>query len=314
MPASIVNCENWEEADVVLLDAPYDRTSSFGKGADKGPAAIKEMLDRQIEFYSRWTRRVPADEVKIAYRDLAEQYADLAGWDVGFGESAPGEMVERVAEVYGRFFGKHWNRKFVVLLGGEHSVTNGALMAIRRECDTREVTVVQIDAHMDLRDTDADYNDKPWGKFAHSCVMRRTVEMGFNLVSVGVRAYSKDELDFALAHPNQIAFFEWGLEEAPPTSAAIVDVIQTEEVYLTVDAAGFRPASMPATGTPVQGGLEWWYGMLLIQEVFAQKRVIGADVVEVAPRPGDSLTEYGAAQIVYDMIGAKLAKGELGKK
>lgn len=147
MPASIVNCDRWEEADVVLLGAPYDRTSSFGKGADKGPAAIKGCLDRQIEFRSRWTGRVPADEVKIAY-------VDLAAWEEGFGESTPEEMVQSVADAYGQFFRKPWNRKFPVLLGGEHSVTNGAFAAIKRELDTREITIVQIDAHMDLRNDD----------------------------------------------------------------------------------------------------------------------------------------------------------------
>lgn len=147
--------------------------------------------------------------------------------------------------------------------------------------------------------------------------MRRASEFGFPILAVGVRAYSKDELDFALAHSKQITVVEWGRVELGRLGIAprdIVAKIQTDDVYLTVDVDGFDPAHMPATGTPVQGGIEWYFGLELIREIFARKRVIGVDVVEVAPRPGDTLTEYGAAQIVYDMIAAKLAKGELGKK
>lgn len=165
---------------------------------------------------------------------------------------------------------------------------------------------MQIDAHFDLRDTDADYNPKPYGKFAHSAVMRRASELGFNLVQVGIRAYSKEELEYAQQQAN-ISFFEWGRGKKP-TVTEVVDAIKTDKVYLTIDVDGIDPTHMPSTGTPVPGGLEWNYTVELIKELFNRKNVIAADVVEVAPREGDSLTEYAAAQLLYNIIAFKHAK------
>jgi agmatinase len=106
--------------------------------------------------------------------------------------------------------------------------------------------------------------------------------------------------------------FEWG-RDAVPGIEEILGAIETERVYLSVDVDGFDPAVMPATGTPVPGGLSWAYGTRLMRELFLAKEVIGADLVEVAPRPGTSLTEYAVAQLCYDMLCYKLLKrdGEL---
>jgi agmatinase len=123
---------------------------------------------------------------------------------------------------------------------------------------------------------------------------------------VGVRAYAKEEMDFA--RQNGHAVFEWGQGPAPEP-AVIVEAISTDRVYLTVDVDGLDPACMPATGTPVQGGLEWYYAMDLLRELFRRKNVIGADVVEVAPRPFDVLTEYGAAQLCYSMLALRETHG-----
>jgi agmatinase len=117
---------------------------------------------------------------------------------------------------------------------------------------------------------------------------------------VGARAYAREEMDYA--REKGISVFEWKGDKAPAPSA-IVDTITTDLVYVTLDVDGMDPAFMPATGTPVQGGLDWYYTIELLSEIFKKKKVVGADIVEVAPRPGDVATEYGAAQLCYTMIG-----------
>ena len=295
MPASIINCADPNEADVVLLGANYDVTSSFGKGASGGPAAIVDCLHTQVEFLDRHTGLVPRDHLKIAYHDLGD-----------LNSLAPEEMADGIKNVYNEHLGFG---RFNILLGGEHSVTNGALKAIGQRYFPAEITVVQLDAHFDLRDTDADFNDAPWGKYSHGCVMRRAAELGYKIVPVGVRAYSGEEYNFA--RENGIDFFEWGRGKTP-SYREILNTITTDKIYLTIDVDGFDPVHLPATGTPVPGGLEWNYALGLIGEIFKHKKVIGADVVEVSPRAGDTLTEYGAAQICHSlMAGHLIASGKI---
>ncbi|MEK7629582.1 MAG: agmatinase [Patescibacteria group bacterium] len=291
MVASIINCANPEEADVVLIGVNYDVTSSFSKGADKGPWAIVDCLHTQIEFFERHTKTSPAENLKIAYHDIGDT-----------NNLSPEEMVEYVRSIHEHYFSLG---KFVIVLGGEHSVTNGPVQSLARQGLAESVTVVQIDAHFDLRDTDADFNDTPYGKYSHACVMRRTFENGFDTVHIGIRVYSQDEYDFA--RENNLKVFEWG-KNRQPSFREIINSIKTDKVYLTLDVDGINPVYMPATGTPVQGGLDWEYLYGLLEELFKTKEVVGADIVEVAPRVGDTLTEYGAAQICYSLIAYKTRK------
>lgn len=286
MPQSIINTRNLDQADVILLGANYDKTSSFGKGADRGPKAIIDCLNTQIEFYERFTKAEPANNLKIVYKDLGD-----------LNKLMPEQMVDKVANEFKKYYQQ---KKFVLMLGGEHSISNGVFQVLSKIEKPENITILQIDAHMDMRDTDADYNDKPWGKYAHSAVMRRACELGFNITQVGIRAYSKEEYDFASKQKN-VMFFEWGKGKIPTTNI-IINSIKTKNVYLTFDVDGIDPSVMPATGTSVQGGLEWYYTLNLISALFKKKNVLAADIVEVAPRPYDTLTEYGAAQIVYNII------------
>lgn len=286
MPTGLkINCADPNEADVILLCVPYDRTASFRKGAADGPAAIMNSLMYQMETYDRYARTMPDPSRKVAVVDLA-----------GINGSEPSEMVTRVRDEYG----KHLDHgAFIMMLGGEHSVSTGAFQALASRLDPARVTVFQIDAHLDLRRDDSDYSDRPHGRFAHCTPMRRAHELGFRLVQVGVRAYSREEMDYAESHGG--AIFEWGVGQAPGV-ADVVDAVTTDKVYVTIDVDGLDPSVMPATGTPVQGGLEWYYTIGLLRELFRRKDVVGADVVEVAPRPHDVVTEYGAAQLCYTML------------
>ena len=161
---------------------------------------------------------------------------------------------------------------------------------------------MQIDAHQDLRDDNSDYSKKK-EKFAHSCVMRRIHELGFPLVQIGIRTFSKYEYEYWQKNKNTITVFEWNKKQIP--ISAILKSIKTKKIYITVDVDGFDPAYMPGTGTPVQGGLRWYYGLDLIEQAINKKELIGADIVEVSPQHDSVLTEFGASLICYRMMAHK---------
>lgn len=285
MPTGLkINCNEPSKANTIILSAPYDRTASYLKGTVKGPAAIVEALKYQMETYDRFSGMMPSPERRVSLVELKN-----------LNRCSPAIMVSRIKEEYAKYL----DHAFIFMLGGEHSVTTGALQALAQRYNPKEVTVCQIDAHLDVRPDDCDYNDNPHGEYAHCTVMRRAFDLGFKCVHIGARAYSREEMEFA--RNNGLKVFEWGkgLIHAPE---AIVSSIDTGLVYLTLDADGIDPAHMPATGTPVQGGLEWYYTFDFLQYLFKNKKVIGADIVEVAPRPYDVLTEYGAAQLCYTML------------
>lgn len=281
MAETLINCRRAEDADVVLLGAAYDRTSSFNKGADAGPAAIRACFDSQLEIYDRVSDSSPADRRRIAWVDVE-----------GLEKLDPERMVERLAAEYRRY-----PNSLRILIGGEHSVSNAAFRVHAER--SAEITVVQIDAHADLRQDDSDYNDRPWGPYAHCSVMRRAHDLGYRLVQVGIRAYSAAERK--LFDDPRISVFEWG--RTPPTVEQVAGSIATERVYLTLDVDGLDPSCMPATGTPVPGGLDWYYTLELLAAVLRGRELVGADVVEVCPRPGSARTEYAAAQLAYSIIG-----------
>ena len=299
MAASIINSQP-HQADIVLVAANNDISSSFGKGADRGPAAIKDCLDRQIEFREPRTGIVAIERLKIGWLDLGDLNGDRT-------PEALAAAVQAVAAGCDAVY-RAGHVPFVV--GGDHSNAIGALIAAgQRQGGPGQVTVLDIDAHHDLRLDDADYNDTPYGGLAHCCALRPAVTAGFRLVQVGIRAFSREEEVFAngLGGGGRTRAFRWGMEKSfmPPPVKTIVDAIETDLVYITIDVDGFDPAFMPATGTPVSGGLGWWYGWDLLQEVCRRKTVIGADLCEVAPRPPvcrDTLTEYNAAQLIYSLI------------
>jgi len=284
MTQSIINSEDPSNANFLLIGANFDRTSSFGKGSDAGPKAIIDCLHTQIEFYERFSGKNPALDKKIAYLDLGEMNS-----------LEPEAVVSAIKNAMAQN-----SKAFPFLIGGEHSVTNGPLRFF--ESAAKDITIVQLDAHADLREDDSDYNDQPWGKLAHCSVMKRAFDMGYNLVQVGIRAYSDEERE--LFSDPRVTVFEWKGKSDQTSVQAVLKAIKTEKVYLTIDADGIDPSFMPATGTPVQGGLDWYYTIQLVTELCRIKTIVGADLVEVAPRPQDSITEYGAAQLIYTIIAA----------
>jgi agmatinase len=284
MSKSIINTKNSADADVLLISAPYDVTASFHKGTAEGPRKVVACLDTQIEFFDRRYKVESTEKIKIAHIEIK-----------GLKNMSPDQAHTAVVEACDTSASP-----LTFLIGGEHSMSFGALASLAKKHKAKDITIVQIDAHCDLRPDDSDYNDTNPTKYAHSAVMRRAHELGFNLVQVGIRAFSKDEYEYFTKNKN-ITSFQWGLGQVP-TIAKIISAIKTKKVYISIDVDGFDPAHMPGTGTPVQGGLEWYYGLKLLETVIEKKQLVGADIVEISPVPNDVLTEYGAAQIVYNMI------------
>jgi agmatinase len=290
MAESIINSKKIENADVVILSAPYEKTASSRKGTAMGPKAIIKCLETKLEFFDRTYKCEVNQFVKVAEKNISN-----------ISTLSPLASMNKVRSECEKFINKD---QFVFLLGGEHSVSVGYFKALSEKYNPKDVTILQIDAHCDLRNDDSDYSTKP-SNLAHSCVMRRASEMGYNLVQVGIRTYSVDEYNYFSNPKNNVKVFEFGNGNKVPAIAEVLKSIKTKYLYISIDVDGFDPAFMPGTGTPVQGGLEWWYGIELIEKAINIKELIGCDIVEVSPMKDSVLTEYGAAQLAYTMIAHK---------
>lgn len=290
MADSIINTKKVNEAEVVLVSAAYEKTASSHKGTTHGPKAVIECLNHQIEFFDRDFKTEVNAKVKIAHENLGN-----------LDKFSPEKTMEKIYNTASSFLK---NDQFVFLLGGEHAVSIGYFKALAEKYNPRDVTILQIDAHCDLRLDDSDYSDNP-SNLAHSTVMRHASMMGYNIVQVGIRTYSRDEYEYFSNPKNKVKVFEWGPKSNVPKISEILKSIKTKYVYITIDVDGFDPSVMPGTGTAVQGGLDWNYGVNLITEVISKKLLIGGDIVEVSPIHGSVLTEYGSAQLVYTMLAYK---------
>ncbi|MEK7089032.1 MAG: agmatinase [Patescibacteria group bacterium] len=288
----IINTKNIKKSDVVILSAPYENSVSFMGGTSKGPKKIIDCLNNNLELFDINLRCEPAKILKTAHKEIS-------GLKKITGEKAS----KKISSEYQKLF----NNKFTIMLGGEHTVTFGALLAISKKENPSNITILQIDAHQDLRDNNSDYSEN-YEKFAHSCTMRRIHELGFPIVQVGIRTYSKYEYEYWQKNKKTITVFPWTKNNKISKIKDILKSIKTKKVYLSIDVDGIDPSFMPGTGTPVQGGLEWNYALNLIEKLFEKKNVIAADIVEVSPQRDCVLTEFGAALICYKIMAHKFKK------
>lgn len=258
-----------------VLPVPLEATVSYAGGTGKGPEAILEASD-QLELWDG--ESVPAEAGLYTWPSV-----DCAGP----AESVLGRVsaaVDRILEHGG----------LPVLLGGEHTVTYGALAALRRRFG--RFGVIQFDAHADLRDS---YEGSPW---SHACVMRRAVkDLGLPLVQFGVRALCLEEVEARAAHG--VTFHDAADIARRGVPANVLPADFPERVYVTFDVDGLDPSIMPATGTPVPGGLAWYEALDLAEKAVSGRRVLGFDVVELAPVPGLHAADFAAARLVYALMG-----------
>jgi agmatinase len=258
-----------------VLPVPYEKTVSYGGGTARGPAAIL-AASGQLE---RWDG---------ASDPGAEGIHTWPAVDC----SGPAErVIDDIAAAVEKILRL---KKCPVVLGGEHTVTWGVIKGYL-DAGVRDFGVVQIDAHADLRDA---YEGD---KYSHASVMRRIVEAGIPLLQLGVRAYCEEERDARKKYGVK-AFDAQALVPAGKKTIRLPGKFPAK-VFFTVDVDGIDPSVLPATGTPVPGGLGWYQTLGLFESVARQRRIIGFDVMEFAPIAGFHAFDFAAALLTYKLMG-----------
>ncbi|WP_047246626.1 agmatinase [Maribacter thermophilus] len=264
-----------ETAKVILIPVPYDGTSTWGKGADKGPDAFLEASEN-MELYDIETGT-----------EVYEQGVYLA--DAITEDSSPEAMVKAVHKVTKDYIKRN---KFVTLFGGEHSISIGSIRAFSECFDN--LTVLHIDAHADLRES---YDGT---KFNHACAVHEASQTT-NLVQVGIRSMDAIEKTFM---DEEKTFFAHDMVADEYWMDKVIDAM-TDNVFITFDLDALDPSIMPSTGTPEPGGLLWYESLEFLKQVFEEKNVVGFDIVELCPNPSDKSSDFLAAKLYYKMLSYK---------
>jgi agmatinase len=268
--------ESLENATFVIVPVPYDLTSTYQSGARRGPSAILEASGNMELFDEELGKETFRCGIHTA--DFLEVNA-----------SGPEAMVYAVRE---KIHGIVSLKKIPVMLGGEHSLSPGAVEAVREQYP--DLSVLHFDAHADLRD---DYQGSP---YSHACAGRRMSEL-CPLVQVGIRSLSAEEAAF-MKEASVKTFFAHSMFRDPNWINQICESLH-DDIYITIDLDVLDPAFMPATGTPEPGGLSWQQLLEIIRTVSTRCRVRGLDVVELAPIPGLVAPDFLAAKLIYRIMG-----------
>lgn len=265
----------YDESKIIIVPVPYDATSTYIRGADKGPAAILEA-SLALEFYDIETG-------SEAHRQGIHTIAPLESGD------DPEEITEAVYQAVSRILSEH---RFPVVIGGNHTVSIGAFRAVA-EAFT-DITILQLDAHSDLRPV---YEGSPLN---HACAAARAREHA-PLVQVGIRSMSAEELPFV---DRKRIFYAHELYSDKSLYDRALDLL-SGNVYITVDLDVFDPSVMPSTGTPEPGGPDYRELMFFLREVFLKRNVVGFDVVELCPSESNKAPDFMAAKVIYQMLSYK---------
>lgn len=279
-----------DRARVLVLPLPLEVTVTYGSGTRNGPAAIIQA-SQQVELYDR--------EFGL---EVALEYGVHTLPPIPLPDNAAG-AVEAIAAEVARRASHDW---LLVGLGGEHTATVGIVRGLLR-VRGGPLTVVQIDAHSDLRN---EYEGEP---YSHACVARRLLETPGveQVLQLGVRSVCPEEVGYARTHPDRVRV--WYAEEVHTGgwSEELAARLTGRTVYLTIDVDGLDPAIIPATGTPEPDGLTWQEALGILRTVAQTAKVVGTDCVELTPVPGLVAAEFAAAKLTYKAISyALLLKGD----
>lgn len=261
-----------ENARIVVLPVPYDGTSSWGKGADKGPEAMLQAA-RHMELYDIET------DTEVFQNGI------YLGEPVEENES-PESMVDAVHHRVAEYLEKS---KFVTVIGGEHSVSIGSIRAYLDRFEN--LTVLQIDAHADLRDR---YEGSTCN---HACALHEANKRA-NLIQVGIRSMDISEKAYM---KRENVFFAHEIRKHPEWMNEAIERM-TRDVYITIDLDGFDPSVVPSTGTPEPGGLYWDETLKFIRKVNKRRNIVGFDIVELAPNETDKSSDFLMAKLHYKML------------
>ncbi|WP_339655930.1 agmatinase [uncultured Maribacter sp.] len=273
-----------EKSKIILIPVPYDGTSTWGKGADKGPEAFLEASEN-MELYDIETD----SEVYKQGIHLTDPITE---------NSSPEAMVNEVHTITKDFIKRN---KFVTLFGGEHSMSIGSIRAFNECFDN--LTVLQIDAHADLRES---YEGT---KYNHACAVYEANQTT-NLVQVGIR--SMDAIEKTLMDEDK-TFFAHDMVNDEYWMDKVIETM-TDNVFITLDLDAFDPSIMPSTGTPEPGGLFWYETLEFLKQVFEDKNVVGFDIVELCPNKNDKSSDFLAAKLYYKMLSYKFAGQDIDQE
>lgn len=266
----------YNKAKVVFLPVPYDGTSTWVKGADKGPDAVLDASEN-MEIYDIETNTEPYTIGVHVDKPVAEK-------------ESPESMT---AEVFARVQKHLKEEKIVTVFGGEHSVSIGAIRAYAEKYG--KLTVLQIDAHADLR---PHYHGT---EYNHACAVFESSRL-HNLVQVGIRSMDTEELKYMT---REKTFFGHEIDANPNWIEDVLAQLEDYPLYITIDLDAFDPSILPSTGTPEPGGLQWYPTLNLLRKVFKQKNVVGWDIVELAANPEEKSSDFLAAKLYYKMLAYK---------
>ncbi|APS38467.1 MULTISPECIES: agmatinase [Salegentibacter] len=262
-----------DDAKVVLIPVPYDGTSSWQKGADKGPDAFLEASEN-MELYDIETK----SEVYKKGIYLAPAVTE---------DSSPEKMVDTVYKTVKNYIKQE---KFVTIFGGEHSVSIGTIRAFNESFE--DLTVVQLDAHADLR---PEYEGSTCN---HACALHEASKKT-NLLQVGIRSMDVSEVEHM--DENQVYFAHDLYEDWQDDAIGQM----TPNVFITIDLDAFDPSILPSTGTPEPGGLFWYETLEFLKMMFKKKNVVGFDIVELCPNENEKSSDFLAAKLYYKMLSYK---------
>ncbi len=265
----------YENAKAVIIPAPFEGTVSWKTGTINGPDAIHEASP-YIELYDP---DIDDEPYLVGIHGLSPLKMPAEAKD------AVDTVFKAVSKVLG-------DNKFPVMVGGEHSLTYGAVKACLQKHP--DLSVLQLDAHADLRD---EYENE---KYSHACVMRRIADLGVGFVQAGIRSMSKEESDWLDRNNRKIISSRHILENSNWTKTVLTDLSDT--IYLTFDVDVLDPAYMPATGTPEPGGISYYHALDLILAILKSgKKVVGMDMMELAPVRCLHHANLLAAKLLYIM-------------
>jgi agmatinase len=278
---------SFNESKIIILPIPVDRTTSYVGGTRNGPHEILQASSHM----ELWDEEMQADVHGVGIFTLPEM-------ELPFGEMQPlVDEIERVAyEVIGR-------DKFLVALGGEHSITPPLVSATARRYPN--LSLLQIDAHADMRDA---YMGTIHN---HACAMRRCLEFA-SITQVGIRSLSTEEAE-ALPRLGTKVFYDYSMRRDPKWMEAVVESLG-EAVYVTIDVDGMDPAIMPATGTPEPGGLSWPEITALLRKTADHRRIVGADIVELSPIAGMVAPSFLCAKLIYKLLTYRFASDPAARR
>src|SRR6266851_155077 len=266
---------DFDNARVVILPIPLDRTTTYVAGTRNGPREIL-VASARMEL---WDEETATDVHGIGIYTLPEMQLPFA---------TMGEVVAEIRRVAGELVVRG---KFPMILGGEHSITAPVVAALA--ANHKGLSVLQIDAHADLRDS---YLSTPHN---HACAMRRVLDHA-RANQVGIRSLSTEEAAAVPSLATKI-FYDYNMRQDPKWIDRVVESLG-ESVYITIDADGLDPAIMPAVGTPEPGGLSWYETLALLRRVIAERRVVGCDLVELSPIPGNVAPNFLCAKLAYKIL------------